>query len=95
MLCPVCNKNHAVTPVERQIGNKTYSLLVCLDCERKARSLNVAEFKYLVDMPDNLSCPVCGRTYRQFSSGLLLGCPHCYKAFERQLIPFVSSVQGK
>lgn len=42
------------------------------------------------DEPDRpktrgLSCEVCGTTFAHFRESSLLGCPHCYQAFERPL----------
>ena len=34
---------------------------------------------------DQLACEQCGMTFAKFRESSLLGCPHCYKAFERQL----------
>jgi len=33
----------------------------------------------------DLRCPKCGLSYRQYKKTMLLGCSHCYQAFEKQL----------
>jgi protein arginine kinase activator len=34
-------------------------------------------------------CPECGLTFAKFREDSLLGCPHCYEAFERELSPLL------
>ncbi len=37
----------------------------------------------------NLTCDNCGLTFAEFRETSLLGCPHCYKAFEQPLGPLL------
>lgn len=37
----------------------------------------------------DLACPECSLTFAQFREASLLGCAHCYKAFESQLSPLL------
>lgn len=37
----------------------------------------------------DLVCPECDLTFTQFREASLLGCPHCYKAFESALSPLL------
>ncbi|RMH10049.1 MAG: hypothetical protein D6695_12055 [Planctomycetota bacterium] len=39
--------------------------------------------------PAQLSCSVCGLTYAKFKQTGLLGCAHCYAAFEEKLGPLI------
>lgn len=50
------------------------------------------------DKPDDpgtsdLTCENCGITFAKFREKSLLGCPHCYDAFERALIPLLERAQ--
>lgn len=36
-----------------------------------------------------LACEACGLTFAQFRESSLLGCPHCYQAFETPLMPLL------
>ncbi|MFW6039217.1 MAG: UvrB/UvrC motif-containing protein [bacterium] len=36
-----------------------------------------------------LACDACGLTFAQFRESSLLGCPHCYQAFESPLAPLL------
>ncbi len=38
-----------------------------------------------LDAVDELACPQCGITFKQFRSGGRLGCPHDYEVFETEL----------
>lgn len=40
-------------------------------------------------------CPSCGMTLGEFASTGMAGCPDCYTAFEAELEPTISRVQGK
>ena len=95
MLCPVCKKADATIDVIKYIDGDAYRGVVCYDCYDKAASLDARGFYYLFCVLPQKSCPACGRTYGQFSSSLLLGCPHCYKTFEQELKPLIGSIQKK
>lgn len=41
----------------------------------------------------DLVCAECGMTFSQFREQSLLGCSHCYKAFESQLMPLLERAQ--
>lgn len=38
------------------------------------------------------TCPACGLAYAHFRQNSMLGCPHCYAAFEAQLGPLLERV---
>jgi len=40
------------------------------------------------------SCPTCGITFGQFRQSGTLGCPDCYEAFEKQLVPLIERAQN-
>ena len=39
---------------------------------------------------EDLSCPKCGQSFREFQLKGQLGCPHDYEAFERVLSPLIA-----
>jgi protein arginine kinase activator len=39
--------------------------------------------------PSELVCEDCGMSYSEFRKGALLGCPHCYAAFQTPLLPLL------
>lgn len=44
---------------------------------------------------DQLVCPSCEISFREFRNQGRLGCPHCYSAFETELIPLLESIHGE
>ena len=44
---------------------------------------------------DQLVCPNCGISFRQFRSQGRLGCPHDYIAFSRELMPLLENIHGE
>lgn len=43
---------------------------------------------------EDLACPKCGTTFREFQSRGLLGCPHDYDAFRSVLVPLLERAHG-
>jgi protein arginine kinase activator len=43
---------------------------------------------------EDLACPKCGTTFREFQSRGLLGCPHDYEAFREVLSPLIERAHG-
>ena len=48
-----------------------------------------------MDELDQLACPNCGITFREFRSQGRLGCPHDYIAFQRELTPLLENIHGE
>lgn len=48
-----------------------------------------------LDEVDQLACPNCGITFREFRAQGRLGCPHDYIAFERELMPLLENIHGE
>jgi protein arginine kinase activator len=44
---------------------------------------------------DQLVCPNCGISFREFRSQGRLGCPHDYIAFEDELMPLLENIHGE
>lgn len=43
---------------------------------------------------DDKVCPACQITFKQFRSIGRLGCPHCYDAFQEELLPLLESIHN-
>ena len=95
MLCPVCNRSQAAVKVSKICGNETVIGHVCYDCRQKAESADVASFYNTFVTGYKKTCPRCGWTYKKFSETLLLGCPHCYKTFSKEVFALVEGIQKK
>ncbi|MBW3543833.1 MAG: UvrB/UvrC motif-containing protein [Planctomycetes bacterium] len=48
-----------------------------------------------LDEMDQIVCPNCGISFREFRSQGRLGCPHDYVAFERELMPLLENIHGE
>ena len=44
---------------------------------------------------DQLTCPNCGITFREFRSQGRLGCPHDYITFREELMPLLDNIHGE
>lgn len=44
---------------------------------------------------DQLVCPNCGITFKEFRKQGRLGCPHDYIAFQDELLPLLESIHGE
>lgn len=44
---------------------------------------------------DQLTCPNCGITFREFRNQGRLGCPHDYIAFHDELMPLLDNIHGE
>jgi len=44
---------------------------------------------------EDLVCPNCGMTFREFRQQGRLGCPHDYVAFEDELMPLLENIHGE
>lgn len=44
---------------------------------------------------ENITCPNCGITYKEFRSAGRLGCPNDYTAFHDELLPLLESIHGE
>lgn len=47
------------------------------------------------DALDQIVCPNCGISFREFRSQGRLGCPHDYVAFEEELTPLLENIHGE
>ncbi len=44
---------------------------------------------------DQLDCPNCGISFKEFRAGGRLGCPHDYTVFEDELLPLLENIHGE
>ena len=40
-------------------------------------------------------CPACGKRLSEFYKTVMLGCPECYAAFEKEILLALKKIQGK
>jgi len=59
-----------------------------------AKFAESAEVENLEEL-DDLTCPSCELTFREFRNQGRLGCPHCYVAFKAELLPLLENIHGE
>ncbi len=104
MQCQLCNKHATVHLTEIVNGHKTEKHL-CEECAIK-EGVTVKAHVPINDLLNNLmtaqkesqqiedmTCPECNMTWRQFRKSGLLGCPHDYVAFEEPLRKLIERTQ--
>jgi protein arginine kinase activator len=60
------------------------------ESDEEGLSLGAAEES--LDTADDVACPHCGITFRQFRTQGRLGCPHDYKFFESELNDLLKNI---
>lgn len=103
MKCDTCNKAATVHLTEIKGGKKLEKHL-CEQCAAAAEGLPVKSHMPINELltnfvmqhsgatakePQTLQCEHCGMTWADFRQNGLLGCPHDYAAFERELTPLL------
>lgn len=48
-----------------------------------------------LNVPAARKCSYCGMTLEDFSQSAMLGCPHCYHEFLRDLMPYIQRIHGR
>jgi protein arginine kinase activator len=82
-LCEACAQKQGIA-VKNQIPlNELLSTLLAVQAETKTGPLGLAS----ADLDS--ACPLCGMTLKEFSENSLLGCPHDYHTFKKQLTPLI------
>ncbi len=105
MLCDICHKNQATLHLTEVVEGKTVETHLCQACaQAKAEELNkqldIADFLgglaegMVKDEQENLVCPNCGLTYKNFQKKGRLGCQDCYVNFRSKLMPLFKRVHG-
>lgn len=101
MLCQRCKKKLATVHITDNDGG-VRNVNLCEDCAAEegltvkkhvapADLLNalVMSQQAAISEASTLTCPECRLTYGEFRQSGLLGCPHCYSAFDSQLSPLL------
>ncbi len=106
--CQRCNKARATVHVTNVLAKgEIRDLHLCEDCAEKegviikqnqqTTNAILQEFikqKTATGRLDDLACPKCGTTFREFQAKGLLGCPSDYEAFRSILQPLLERAHG-
>lgn len=81
-LCELCAQKQGLA-IKNQIPlNELLSTLLAVQAESEDDS-------ELDAVSADTACPACGITLKQFTKKSVLGCPHDYEVFEKQLRPII------
>ena len=98
--CQRCHKAKATVHITDTLPEKRERHL-CEDCAEKegviikqqhtANEILQQFIKHKAGLAgtEDLACPKCGMTFREFHTQGLLGCPHDYEAFKKLLVPLI------
>ena len=91
------------------INNKVTKLHLCEECARE-KSEEMEEHFGLADLlsgladlapvvekkeeAEDVKCPACGFSFKDFRKMGRLGCPKCYDTFNKQLSPLLAKIHG-
>ena len=98
--CRRCSKPATLHITEIRKG-EVQQLHLCETCAQKYLSsgqetdedgLTLSSGDESLDAADDLACPHCGITFRQFRTQGRLGCPHDYKVFETELNELLKNI---
>lgn len=95
MICPVCFKEEATETVTREFVGGRIEGKVCANCVLHAQSLTANGFYNIFVQQQEKRCRRCGRSLNEIMQTLLLGCPHCYTDFAKQLTPLIDVLQRR
>ncbi len=103
--CARCYKPATLHITEIRDG-QVHELHLCETCAQQYLSASQVpgpeeefdEFSYeenvQFDELDQLACPSCGITFREFRKVGRLGCPHDYEVFKDELLPLIENIHG-
>ena len=86
-LCESCYNQYIeyseATETETETEDESQELTIKLSSEQDLEEI------------DQLLCPNCGITFREFRSQGRLGCPHDYVEFQAELLPLLENIHGE
>jgi protein arginine kinase activator len=110
MLCDICGKKQATVHLTEIIDDQMTELHLCEECAKEKGNQMEKHFDLsdllagLADIggqagpgahtEEKIKCPTCGMTYQDFKTIGQLGCPDCYKAFKKNLMPLLKRIHG-
>lgn len=85
-LCDSCAQDY-LNPPEQSVGEE--------DAEGFLEKLAEFTSDEQLDEMNQIVCPNCGISFKEFRGQGRLGCPHDYIAFEAELLPLLESIHGE
>lgn len=110
VMCKNCGVRPSKIHYTEIVNNQMTSMDLCVECaEARGISVDKQESYGLGDLVAGLidsaaetesermgkvKCPSCGFAYSNFKKVGRFGCPECYTAFEKQLVPLLRQLHG-
>ncbi len=110
MQCQICHKKTATIHLTEITNGVRQEMHMCEDCAleqgvtaKNQLTVNELLSQLLASQPSNeeldgpseeVCCPLCGFALKQFRKQGVLGCPHDYELFEKELLPLIESAHG-
>lgn len=109
MTCNLCGTREATIHLTEIVNEQMVEIHICENCAQEKGTEFKTHFS-VSDLINSISegakaaktpekrpvgkCPECGMSYEEFGKTGRLGCPFCYEAFSKYLIPLIKRVQN-
>lgn len=101
MKCQRC-PNPATLHITEIVKGEVQEFHFCEDCAQNHLTQaeeglpeNEESLQAELDDVDQLACPHCGITFKEFRKQGRLGCPRDYVVFEKELLPLLENIHGE
>ena len=107
MICNLCGTQEATIHLTEIVNDQMVEIHLCETCAQEKGTdfkthFNISDLLTGIDegaiskpaeKTSARKCPSCGISYDEFGKTGRLGCPDCYKAFDKLLLPLIRRVQ--
>jgi protein arginine kinase activator len=96
-MCDDCGSNPANVHLTQIVNNETNVFNLCMECARK-KGISIQMSEGPVEEPaakvPEVTCTRCRLSLSEFREKGWLGCPDCYRAFEREIEELLHQMHG-
>ncbi len=93
MKCDMCGENDAIYHFTEVIDGKIKVYHLCAACAAKKGGIPYPVIKKEKE-EENIKCPECGLTYKEFTQTGKFGCPECYNTFREKIKPLLIKIHN-
>lgn len=108
MICNICGAAEATIHLTEIVNDQMIEIHICENCAQEKGTDFKTHFNFgdlltgftgpegdisLSRKKPLTKCPQCRTTYEEFAKSGRLGCPTCYGAFAKMLVPLIKRVQ--
>jgi len=91
MKCDMCGENDAIYHFTEVVDGKIKEYHLCAKCAAKKGEI---PFSVVKRKEEDIKCPECGLTYKEFTQTGKFGCPECYNTFREKIKPLLIKVHN-